>query len=98
MSGICFSCGNSLNLGSEVGRREECPKCRSDVHVCKNCHFYDRNSYNECREPQADVVKEKDRSNFCDYFQLSVKGVTAGPSKDDLKAQAEALFKNFGKK
>jgi len=97
--GVCFFCGNNLNLSPEVGRREECPKCHSDVHVCKNCHFYDRNSYNECREPQAEPVKEKDRSNFCDYFQLSGKsGSTSGSSKEDLKAKAEALFKNLGKK
>ena len=100
MAGICFSCGNNLNLGSEVGRREECSRCHADVHVCKNCHFYDRSAYNECREPQADVVKEKDRANFCDYFQLShgSSSGTQGPTAADLKAQAEALFKNWGKK
>lgn len=98
MAGVCFSCGKSLNLGAEVGRREECSSCRADVHVCKNCTWYDRSAYNECREPQADVVREKDRSNFCDYFKLSDKGSAAGSSKEDLRAQAEALFKNFGKK
>lgn len=98
MALVCFSCNKSLNLTGEISRREECPSCHADVHVCKNCHFYDRSAYNECREPQADVVREKDRSNFCDYFQLSGKGGASGPSKDDLKAQAEALFKNLGKK
>jgi hypothetical protein len=98
LAGICFSCGKPLNLAGEVSRREECSSCRVDVHVCKNCSFYDRSAYNECRESQADVVREKDRANFCDYFQLSTKSVSGGPSKDDLKAQAEALFKNFGKK
>jgi hypothetical protein len=98
MTGICFSCGNALNLSGEVSRREECSSCHADVHVCKNCHFYDRSAYNECREPQADVVREKDRSNFCDYFQMSSKEFKAGPSKDDLKAKADALFKNLGKK
>lgn len=98
MTGVCFSCGTSLSFSAEVGRREECPQCRVDVHVCKNCHFYDKNSYNECREPQAEVVREKDRANFCDYFQFSSRGTTSGPSKEDLKSQAEALFKNWGKK
>lgn len=99
MTGVCFSCGKDLDLkGDVIGRREECPTCRSDVHVCKNCQFYDRTAYNECRESQADVVREKDRANFCDYFQISSKLGASGPSKDDLKAKAEALFKNFGKK
>lgn len=98
MAVVCFSCNKELTIGAEIGRREECPHCRADVHVCKNCHFYDRNAYNECRETQADVVREKDRANFCDYFQLSTGGKSNGPSKEDLKAQAEALFKNLGKK
>lgn len=98
MAGTCFSCGKALNLAGEISRREECSSCHADVHVCKNCHFYDRTAYNECREPQSDVVSDKDRSNFCDYFQLSTKGAKSGPTKEDLKAQAEALFKNIGKK
>ncbi|MGZ3806110.1 MAG: hypothetical protein ACXVB4_17985, partial [Pseudobdellovibrionaceae bacterium] len=62
----CFNCNKEIPAGM-VGRRDECSQCRSDVHVCKNCEFYDPKAYNECREPQADVVKEKDRANFCDY-------------------------------
>lgn len=90
---FCFSCKKELGPLEVVGRREECPNCRADVHVCKNCEFYDPKSYNECRETSADVVKEKDRSNFCDYFQLR-RG--ANPEEDKaakLKAAAEALFK-----
>lgn len=99
MNGICFSCGKTLSFSSsEISRREECSSCRSDVHVCKNCSFYDSSSYNECRESQAEVVREKDRANFCDYFQLNDKNQKEGSSKVDLKAQAEALFKNWGKK
>lgn len=88
----CFSCGENLKFTSQPGRREECPKCRSDVHVCKNCRFYDPKSYNECKETSADVIREKDRSNYCDFFQ----GAGVGPQVD-LRAQqlaaAEALFK-----
>ena len=98
MAAVCFNCGKELLLSGHVSRREECGSCRADIHVCKNCVFYDARVYNECRENQADVVREKDRANFCDYFQISDKVGVKGPSKDDLKAQAEALFKNFGKK
>lgn len=38
------------------------------MHVCRNCAHHDTSAYNECREPQADRVLEKERSNFCDYF------------------------------
>lgn len=88
----CFNCSAELSFGFTPGRREECPKCGADVHVCRNCKNYDKNAYNECREPQADVVKEKDRANFCDYFQLGGAGGGVDKQKD-LRAAAEALFK-----
>jgi hypothetical protein len=88
----CFSCGNQIPLLGLVGRRDECPKCHADLHVCKNCQHYDRNAYNECREPSADVVREKDRSNFCDYFTPGAGGSAQDKAKD-LRSAAEALFK-----
>ena len=67
----CHHCQKEIPLLGNVGRREECPFCRQDLHVCKNCVHYDPKAYNECAEPQAERVLEKDRSNFCDYFSPS---------------------------
>lgn len=90
----CFSCGESLEFVDRVGFREECSKCGEDCHCCKNCEFYDPGSYNECREPSADVVREKDRANYCEYFQANGSARAGeGSSKDDLMSAAEALFK-----
>lgn len=89
----CFSCGTEMSFPHVPGRRDECPKCGADVHVCRNCRNYDRNAYNECREPSAEVVREKDRANFCDFFQPGSGGVSAVDQKKDLMAAAEALFK-----
>lgn len=89
---VCFHCHKANPILGQVGRKDECFSCHSDLHCCKNCHFYDPKAYNECREPQADVVKEKERSNFCDYFQPRTGGVFKD-EKDKLKAAAEALFK-----
>ena len=90
---FCFSCKKALNPSLPVGRREECPHCHADVHVCRNCQFYDRSSYNECKEPSADVVKEKDRSNFCDFFVLRCGSNPEQDRAAQLRAAAEALFK-----
>ncbi|MGE3684585.1 MAG: hypothetical protein AB7G93_22950 [Bdellovibrionales bacterium] len=87
-----------MQFSERVGIREECPKCRADAHVCKNCAFYDPKVYNECREPQAEVIRERDRANRCDYFQPGSGGATAGPSQEDLLKAAEALFGNPKKK
>jgi len=89
----CYHCGEPLKFADRIGLREECPKCRNDVHVCKNCAFYDVTAYNECREPSAEVVREKDRANYCDYFQPGDGRGGAGKSKSDLMSAAEALFK-----
>lgn len=90
---FCFHCKKTNELSDgPVGRREECQFCRSDIHVCKNCQMYNSKSYNECNEPSADVVKEKERANFCDYFSPQAEG-SAINQKDKLLSAAEALFK-----
>lgn len=92
----CFSCSKKMKFIDRVSLREECPQCRHDVHVCKNCDFYDVKAYNECREPQAEVVREKDRANRCDYFSIQKGGGGQHGEKDKaaaLRAAAEALFK-----
>lgn len=89
---ICYKCSHKNVIFGTVGRKDECLKCHEDLHSCKHCHFYDKNSYNECQEPSADVVKEKERSNFCDYFKPRAGG-NAVDEKAKLKAAADALFK-----
>lgn len=87
----CHFCGN-IREGERLGFREEC-SCGEDLHICLNCRFYDENSYNECKEPSADRIKVKDRSNLCEFFEPSLKGLSAAKEKESLLAAAEALFK-----
>lgn len=89
----CFECGESLSFEESVSRRDECTRCGADVRVCKNCQFYDPKVYNECKETNADPVREKERSTLCDYFSPRFDGSSKGTSRDDLLAAAEALFK-----
>ncbi|MBX7231677.1 MAG: hypothetical protein K1X29_06290 [Bdellovibrionales bacterium] len=90
---FCFSCGKSLNFQDRVGIRETCLHCGADVHACKNCQHYDPKVYQECLEPVADRVREKDRANYCDHFTPGKKGIQNGLSQQDLLNQAEALFR-----
>lgn len=89
----CFHCGTDVTFTDRVGIRSECEKCHSDVHVCKNCVHYDPKVYNECREPQAEVIREKDRANVCDYFLPHTGGGGVAKTKQDLLSAAEALFR-----
>lgn len=64
----CVACSADLGRIERVGRRDVCPQCGADLHSCRHCRFYDPRAYNECREPQAERVLDKQRSNFCDQF------------------------------
>jgi hypothetical protein len=56
-----------------LGRGELCLGCRRDAKVCLNCKFYDRHANGECAESQAELVKDKEKSNFCDWFEARVE-------------------------
>ncbi len=91
-SGNCWHCGNELGP-LDYGREATCGKCGRDTRVCKNCIFYERGAQNDCREPQAERVVDKERGNFCDYFKPKSGGGSGAPTRDALKAAADALFK-----
>ena len=69
---VCWRCGHSLEeLSMPPGRLDECPECRSQLHVCRMCAFFNPEVIRACREDDADEVMEKERANFCDYFQAN---------------------------
>jgi len=87
----CFHCKKELDSSTRPSRGESCPKCGSDVKVCLNCRFYDAGAYNQCREPSAERVVEKDRANFCEFFELSREPGKA--AVEDPLAKLKELFK-----
>jgi hypothetical protein len=91
----CFHCGRQFEAGQRVGFRERCPGCDRPLHVCLNCDFYDAVFNNQCREPQAERVVNKDRANFCEYF--SPRKVGGGAERlsaaNEARRKLEDLFK-----
>ena len=94
MSLTCYKCAKPLSdtFKVMVGRRDTCPSCMTDIRCCKMCQFYDPKSYNECREPSAERVVDKEKANYCDFFKIGSLG-SADKDKQDLLAKANALFK-----
>lgn len=92
----CQSCKKELSLGREVGRRDECPHCRRDLRVCLNCAFHDRSAPKQCREPMAELVREKDKANFCDYFRFADR--VAAPSGTGSAEQAHKALDDLFRK
>ncbi len=89
---VCFKCKAPV-AAERISFKDECPQCRSDLHVCLNCLFYDEGKANKCREPQADYVKDRGRANYCEYFRFKNEGETKSG-----KEAAEKLWGDLFKK
>lgn len=90
---VCFFCQKPLVIEGKVSFRELCPNCGMDVHVCRDCDHYDPGRANNCREPQAEKVRDVEARNTCEYFVLARSG-SAGPDpKQQAKTALDALFK-----
>jgi hypothetical protein len=92
--GNCWYCGRALEA-ADLGRETDCPGCRKSTHVCRNCRHFAPGRPNDCVEPLAEPIIEKERANFCELFEPthSPASSRAGPSADDLVRAAEDLFK-----
>ena len=91
--GHCWHCNQPLS-SANFNRESRCPACKRAVHACKNCKFYKPGYANDCTEPVAEYVTEKDRANFCDYFEPAEVRITGSgrPDPDDLLQAAHELF------
>lgn len=66
----CFRCGASLEaLSLPLSRQDQCPQCARYLHVCRLCEYYDPQVVKQCREDDAEEVKDKEKPNFCDWFK-----------------------------
>lgn len=97
----CWKCGAELKeLILPLSRREECPACRAELHVCRMCEWYDPRVSDHCREDRAEAVSDATRANFCDYFKLSTDTFSEKQNikQSASKAELEALFGGGGDK
>ena len=88
----CYHCGSPLGDGP-LYRTSVCPSCGREAKVCLNCAFYAPGLPNDCREPQASRVVEKDRANFCDWFRPGEgDGGKANDKQDEARRRFDDLF------
>lgn len=92
----CYRCGAVLSgLPLPLSRREECPSCRAELHVCRMCVHYAPRLARACDEDDAPDVRDKESANFCDYFRPSPDAFDGSRAAADAAAQAE-LARLFG--
>ncbi len=88
----CWKCDRKIDTTERVGFRDYCPGCDRPLHACRNCEFYDPAYHNQCRETVAELVVDKDRANFCDYFSPRTAAASPPPS-GAARGKLEDLFR-----
>lgn len=92
----CYACSKELKIESHarILKNDECDYCYADLHCCRMCEYYSPSSYNECREPSAERIVEKEKANYCDFYVLNGRAVDKEEEKNNLNAAADSLFKD----
>lgn len=93
----CANCGSPYE--PPIYRGTQCGDCGRELKTCRNCRHFEPGAPNDCREPSAEPVTEKDRANFCGWFSPaedagSSRGAGAGGSDaaDAARAAFNSLF------
>ena len=91
---VCWKCGVSLAAQPlPLGRLAECDACRAQLHVCRLCRFYNPRVSNACEEPIAEPIADKERANFCGYFEPRVDAYRPpGDTEAEARANLDGLF------
>jgi hypothetical protein len=95
----CFRCGASLSrLSLPLTRQDLCPECGVELHVCKMCVHFDPAAPCQCREDDAEDVKEKELANFCEWYSPSETAFSAKQKSeaDQALESLEAMFSDLG--
>lgn len=94
VQGNCWRCGRGLTA-ADYGREAACPGCGKPTRVCRNCRHFAPGRANDCVEPLAEPVLDKDRANFCELFEPThdPSSSRGGATQQDLVKAAQDLFK-----
>lgn len=93
----CYNCGGELPADMPIYRSSTCPSCGKEVKVCLNCRFYEPGAHWDCRETVNELVVEKDRANFCEFFAVATANrLKTGSTKATKQARSnfDRLFGN----
>ncbi len=98
---MCSFCGSPIARDPKPGFNEVCVDCGRDLHCCRNCRFYKPGIHWDCAESAIqDRVAEKDKRNFCDWFEVNPAFFTrtqGSPAQRDAAQKArDELNKLFG--
>lgn len=85
---MCWKCGKPLK-SLNISRTSVCPNCGSDLHVCRACVFYSVGSHYDCHETIDEVVRDKEKANFCEYFKCKIIGSADTKNNDKMQNETD---------
>jgi len=91
----CWSCGKETGIEGKPSRIDQCTACLADLKSCRGCRFYAPHAAHQCHERVDETIKNKEKANFCDFFQPRIVGAKAldnAASKDSRKKKFDDLF------
>ncbi len=91
----CQHCGAPVTLSEPIPRESSCESCRRDYHACRQCRHYDPVLHNACRETEAELVEDKLRRNFCEFFAFNPAPLRAASRDTGREAQARAKLEGL---
>jgi hypothetical protein len=91
----CAMCGSTVAF--EIELESQCPKCKADLHSCKQCAFFDTGARFECTQPIPERIQPKNIRNQCQLFEAkkSVERQTSSVASrpKDARQAFDDLFK-----
>ena len=89
---MCWKCKSTVTLEEPVPRVAECPVCHADMHSCRNCVFYEPGAHYDCHETVSEMVKDKERANFCGDFKVRREWGGSDGKAQDARKKFDSLF------
>ena len=92
----CADCGTLLSATTDpLG---QCPKCKAELHSCKQCAHFDPGHRFECTQPIPKRIPDKRARNECTFFSLRVTVERDTSSSATRPEDARRAFDNLFKK
>jgi hypothetical protein len=101
----CSLCGTIVPPPIDIQYESQCPKCKADLHSCKNCRHFDTAAQFECTQSIPERIGKKDLRNQCELFMARTSieretrdsggtNNTVSPTKpSDARSAFDNLFK-----
>ena len=89
----CSSCG--AKAPSQIVVESSCPNCKSDLHTCRQCAYFDPSAHFECSRKITARIVNKNARNTCELFapRTIVERQTGSGAPTDARQAFANLFK-----